>query len=201
VNAGRAWTERSRACGRRGNGKDRAVARALLLVDVIKDFEHEDGDRLLASFRQRHPGLVRAVERAREDGATIVYANDNAGKWRSEAPSLIRRALEGKGGELVGAIAPRSEDLVVLKPRYSAFDDTPLASLLEDCGVRELTLAGTVTEMCVFQTATDAVRHGFEVAVQADACATVDEVHEALALSYLEQVVGLRVLNRPGLPR
>jgi nicotinamidase-related amidase len=177
------------------------VAQALLLVDVIKDFEHEDGDRLFASFRKRHAGLVTAVEQARADGTTIVYANDNAGKWRSDAPSLIERALEGKGGELVAAIAPRSEDLIVLKPRYSAFDATPLASLLEECGVRELTLAGTATEMCVFQTATDAVRHGFEVAVQADACATVDEEHEAVALSYLEQVAGLRVLNRPGRPR
>jgi nicotinamidase-related amidase len=171
------------------------VAQGLLLVDVIKDFEHEDGDRLLTCFRKRHAGLVRAVEQARADGTTIVYANDNAGTWRSDAPSLIQRALEGKGGELVAAIAPRPEDLVVLKPRYSAFDETPLASRLEECGVRELTLAGTATEMCVFQTATDAVRHGFEVAVQADACATVDEDHEALALSYLEQVVGLRVLN------
>jgi nicotinamidase-related amidase len=182
-------------------GKDGAVAQGLLLVDVIKDFEHEDGDRLLASFRKRHAGLVQAVEQARTGGATIVYANDNAGKWKSDAPSLIRRALEGKGGELVGAVAPRSEDLVILKPRYSAFDDTPLASLLEDCGVRELTIAGTATEMCVLQTATDAVRHGFDVAVQADACATVDEDHEAVALSYLEQVVGLRVLNGPERPR
>lgn len=168
---------------------------------MIKDFEHEDGDRLLASFRKRHAGLVRAVDQAREDGATIVYANDSAGTWRSDAASLIQRALDGKGGELVAAIAPRSDDLIVLKPRYSAFDETPLALLLEECGVREVTLAGTATEMCVFQTATDAVRHGFEVAVQADACATVDEDHEALALSYLEQVVGLRVLNGPERPR
>jgi hypothetical protein len=39
--------------------------RALLLVDVIKDFEHEDGDRLLSSFRDRHGGLTRALYDAR----------------------------------------------------------------------------------------------------------------------------------------
>ena len=27
---------------------------ALLLVDVINDFRHEDGDKLLESFRERH---------------------------------------------------------------------------------------------------------------------------------------------------
>jgi nicotinamidase-related amidase len=103
---------------------------------------------------------------------------------------------EGKGGELVAAVAPRSGDLIVLKPRYSAFDDTPLASLLDERGIDRLTLAGTATEMCVFQTATDALRSGFEVAVQADACATVDEQHEALALAYLDQVLGVPVLGR-----
>jgi nicotinamidase-related amidase len=49
--------------------------------------------------------------------------------------------------------------------------------------------------MCVFQTATDAVRLGFEVTVLADACASVDDRHEALALEFLEQVVGLRVVR------
>lgn len=34
---------------------------ALLLVDVLKDFEHEDGDRLLASFRERHARLVELL--------------------------------------------------------------------------------------------------------------------------------------------
>jgi hypothetical protein len=47
--------------------------RALLVVDVIKDFEHEDGDRLLASFRKRH-----------------------------------RRALDGKGADVVREVAPRA---------------------------------------------------------------------------------------------
>jgi nicotinamidase-related amidase len=62
-------------------------------------------------------------------------------------------------------------DLIVLKRRYSAFDETPLASLIEERGVGKLTIAGTATEMCVFQTAMDALRQGFEVEVQADACA------------------------------
>jgi nicotinamidase-related amidase len=170
---------------------------ALLLVDVIKDFEHEDGHRLLESFRARHPGFLDTVKRARDAGTTIVYANDTAERWDSDAPGLVRRALEGKGGDLVSALAPRPEDLVVLKPRYSAFDQTPLASLLEDRGIEGVTLGGTATEMCVFQTATDALRIGFEVTVQADACATVDERHEALALAYLEEVLGVSVIGRP----
>jgi nicotinamidase-related amidase len=61
--------------------------------------------------------------------------------------------------------------------------------------VDELVVAGTATEMCVFQTVTDALRLGFRAAVQADACATVDEENERLALLYLERVLAVPVLT------
>ena len=69
------------------------MATALLLVDVIKDFRHEDGGRLLASFRERHPALRRMLEEARARGTPVVYANDDAGAWTSDAPELLRRAI------------------------------------------------------------------------------------------------------------
>ena len=172
------------------------MGRALLLVDVIKDFEHEDGGRLLASFRERHAALVAALEGARVSGVPVVYCNDVAGAWDSDAPALVRRALAGQGGDLVAAVAPRPGDTVVLKPRYSAFDETPLESVLRGLEVDELVVAGTATERCVFQTATDALRLGLDVSVRADACATVDEGLERLALDYLERVAGVRIEGR-----
>ena len=42
-----------------------AVRDALLLVDVIQDFRHEDGERLLASFRRRHAALTPTTEGTR----------------------------------------------------------------------------------------------------------------------------------------
>jgi nicotinamidase-related amidase len=170
--------------------------RALVLVDVVKDFEHEDGDRLLASFQARHAGLCRILDEARTEGMPVVYANDDGGAWDSNAPALVRRAVEGPGGALVSAVAPRQGEHILLKKRYSAFDGTSLALLLEELRVGEVVLAGTATEMCVFQTAIDALRSGFDVTVKADACATVNEEHEELALDYLEQVLAVRVMGR-----
>jgi nicotinamidase-related amidase len=168
---------------------------ALLLVDVIKDFRHDDGERLLASYRARHPALLRTLESSRETGVPVLYANDNAGAWDSDAPALIGAAVqEGLAGDLVAAVAPRPGESFVLKPRYSAFDATPLETILRELDVAELLVAGTATEMCVFQTVTDALRAGFEPAVQADACATVDEENERLALRYLERVLSVPVL-------
>jgi hypothetical protein len=53
------------------------VRDALLLVDVVNDFER-DGERLLESFRGRHEGFVRALGRAGEEELPIVYASGTA---------------------------------------------------------------------------------------------------------------------------
>jgi nicotinamidase-related amidase len=174
------------------------VSRGLLLVDVIKDFLHQDGDKLLSSYRERHEALVTAIGVAREAGHAVVYANDNDGAWDSDAPRLVRQAIDrGKAGDLVAAVAPGKGDTFLLKPRYSAFDATPLQSILrEELDVEELAVAGTATEMCVFQTVTDALRSGFRVSVLAHACATVDDVNERLALDYLERVLGVEIIGR-----
>jgi nicotinamidase-related amidase len=169
------------------------VRDALLLVDVVNDFEHEDGERLLESFRARHAGFVRALGQARADELPVVYANDSFGDWRGDGPALVRRALEGRGGELVQAIAPAEDDCFVVKPRYSAFDHTPLALILREREIERLLLGGMSTEGCVAQTAIDARERGLKVTVLPNACATIDEQVERVALEYLEQVVGALV--------
>jgi nicotinamidase-related amidase len=172
------------------------MGRALLLVDVIKDFRHEDGDKLLASYRERHQALAAAIRESREAGHAVVYANDNDGLWDSKAPRLVQQAIDrGKAGDLVAEVA--QSDTFVLKRGYSGFDATPLASILrEELNVDELAVAGTATEMCVFQTVTDALRIGFRVSVLANACATVDEANKRLALDYLERVVQVEIDGR-----
>jgi nicotinamidase-related amidase len=167
------------------------VRDALLLVDVVNDFEHEDGDRLLESFRARRDGVVDALSRARSEGLPVVYANDNFGVWDGDAPRLVRRALDGRGGELVAEIAPQEGERFVVKPRYSAFDHTPLVLILRELEIERLLLAGASTEGCVAQTAIDARELGFKVSLLARACATLDERIERVALDYLEAVVGV----------
>jgi len=168
------------------------VTEALLLVDVLKDFRHEDGDALLESYRRRHPALVSLLSEARSRGLPVVYANDRGEHVRAE--DVVREATEaGKARELVAEVAPVEGEPVLLKDAYSAFAGTELRSLLTELGVEKVVVAGTATEMCVFQTSLDAQRAGFEVSVRADASASVDEENERLALVYLERVLGVEV--------
>jgi nicotinamidase-related amidase len=106
----------------------------------------------------------------------------------------VRSAVErGRGGALIAAVAPRDGDRIVLKPRYSAFDSTPLEILLRRLEIEHLRLAGMATEMCVAQTAIGARELGFKVTVLSRACACVDERLERVALEYLRDVVGVHL--------
>jgi nicotinamidase-related amidase len=166
---------------------------ALLIVDVISTFDHEDGDALLGVIRERLDGFATAVETARSDGLPVVYVNDDLGRWDGDAPRALQEALAGKGADVVSRLAPREGDRFLFKPRYSAFDHTPLILVLRELGVDRILLSGAATEGCVVQTGIDARELGLKATILADACATNDPELERLALAYAERVVGIFV--------
>jgi nicotinamidase/pyrazinamidase len=164
---------------------------ALLIIDVINDFEHDDGDRLLASFRERHAAMTAALADARADSIAVIYVNDDRDRWDSNAPALIQHALSSdRSREIVESLAPRPGEHVLLKHRYSAFDHTALDLLLERLDVARLVLIGAATEGCIVQTAIDARERGLKVTILADACASTNSELEVTALRYAEHVVG-----------
>lgn len=163
----------------------------LVVIDVLNDFEHDEGDRLLASFRDRAPGLRDALESARAGGIPVVYVNDRHGSWRSDRAEIIRLGTEGRGGDQVALVAPLDDEPLLFKPRYSGFDHTDLGLLLGGLGAERLLLAGGSTEGCIVQTGIDARELGFKVTILTSACSTADAEREAVALRYAEEVAGI----------
>jgi nicotinamidase-related amidase len=169
---------------------------ALLAVDVFNDFDHEDGDRLLESFGERARNMADVLHGARRANVPVIYVNDEQGRWRSDAPAVVRDALTGKGGHLIEALAPAEGEAVILKQRYSAFDHTALDLLLEARHIERIVLIGAAVEGCVVQTAIDARELGLKVTILSDACATTDRDLEEIALRYAARVGGIRVERR-----
>jgi nicotinamidase-related amidase len=167
---------------------------ALVLVDVLANFGHEDGDAMFAAFRDAHGGIVAAIASARAAGIPVVYANDDFGTWSGDRGRVLHEARRRcPEPALIDAIAPDTDDAFLCKPRYSAFDHTPLDLLLREREVRRLLLAGTATEMCVAQSAIDGRELGYQITLLPDACAAVDTGNADVALRYLEHVVGVRL--------
>jgi nicotinamidase-related amidase len=143
---------------------------ALLVVDVLNDFDHKDGT-LLASFEERVPAMVEAIIAARAAGIPVVYANHQLDRWDSDAPGLVRATLgAGSSGEVIAPLAQAPSDRFVLKPRDSSFDHTALDLLLRELQIERILLIDSAIEGCVVQTGIDAREAGFKVTILADAC-------------------------------
>jgi nicotinamidase-related amidase len=167
---------------------------ALIVIDVLSDFRHEDGDALLRSFRQCQSALRRAIADARDRGVPIIYVNDSHGSWDWDTRAWMARIVERNSeASLVEQVAPQPGDMFLRKARYSAFDHTPLEIVLGQLEIERVLLAGAATEMCIVQTAIDARELGIKVTILAAACASVHGCDEETALAYAERVVGARV--------
>ncbi|MGO4456490.1 cysteine hydrolase family protein [Streptomyces sp. M-16] len=155
---------------------------ALIVIDMLNTYAHEDAEALVPSVREALPGVTALLKHARASDSPVIYVNDNFGEWRSHHGEILRAALDGRHSDLVEPVAPDEHSLFVVKARHSIFYETPLAYLLGQLGAERLVLCGQVTEQCVMYSALDAhIRH-FDVVVAADAVAHIDADLAAAAL-------------------
>jgi len=155
---------------------------ALIVVDMQNAYASEGGYLDLAGFdvSATAPVIARiktAVAAARAAGMLIIWFQNGwddqyveAGgpgspNWyKSNALKTMRKnpelqgSLLAKGGwdyQLVDELVPQEGDIVLPKPRYSGFFNTPLDSMLRSRGIRHLVLTGIATNVCVESTLRD----------------------------------------------
>jgi nicotinamidase-related amidase len=158
---------------------------ALLVVDMLNTYEHDDADRLAASVKDAVPQIAGLIERARRESHPLVYVNDNYGDWNSSSEELAKRAMAGRHPDLVEPLLPRADDAFVIKARHSVFYSTPLEYLLQTMEVGRIVLAGQATEQCILYSALDGYVRHFEVVVARDGVA---HIHEHLADAAFEMM-------------
>ena len=142
---------------------------ALLLIDVINDFDFPEADQLLKHARPMARILLRLKRRAQNAGVPVIYVNDNFGQWRSDFRRTVDYcAREGRGGDIVNLLRPEENDYFVLKPKHSGFFSTTLETLLRYLETQSLILTGVAGNFCVLFTANDAYMRDFNLFVPSD---------------------------------
>ena len=177
---------------------------ALLVVDVQNDFVADGGffDQVGAdvkTIQRAIPPLARLVDRAREAGVLVVFIQAIYDPQYLSAPMRERdlrvgrrmpRCLTGSWGADFHVIAPRPNEPVVIKHRYSAFANSELDDLLKRRGIRSLLLTGVATDTCVESTGRDAYFIDYYVTLVADCCAGAAERDHLMALERFERDYG-----------
>jgi nicotinamidase-related amidase len=118
----------------------------------------------------------------------VIYVNDNFGQWRSDLSKMLDHCLRPKavGRRFVEQVRPHKEDYFVLKPKHSAFYQTPLEVLLTYLGASSLVLCGLATNSCVVCTAHDAKMRNFDLFVPSDCSASLTAREHKQAIAHME---------------
>ncbi|OGP77923.1 MAG: nicotinamidase [Deltaproteobacteria bacterium RBG_16_64_85] len=173
--------------------------RALLVIDMLEDFVRAGAPLEVPETRKILPAVRRRIARARKAGERVVYVCDSHLRHDPEFARMgwPPHAVAGTpGAAVVAAISPEPGDVVVDKKTYSGFHRTSLQSVLRRYGVREISLSGCVTNICILYTAADAAMRGYDVTVDETLVAGLDPKTHAFALDQMEKVLGVRVIRR-----
>jgi nicotinamidase-related amidase len=176
-----------------------ASAAALVVVDLQNDFVRAGAPQEVSAARTTLPMVASLVATCREAGVAVLYTRYTAGPtathlgWfspecgpevRSCWPGVMRtyvdRPLPLAGHDIVDELTPAPGEIVIDKYGYGSFHNTPLDDALRALAVRQVWLVGTVTQICVEETAREGFRCGYEVVVAEDAVSSFDaELHRA----------------------
>ena len=168
---------------------------ALIVVDMLNEYDHEDAEVLVESVRTALPAMRGLVARAAQEETAIVYVNDNYGDWSAGRPEIVERAIAGRAGELVEPIAPADGTWFISKARHSIFYETQLEYLLREQGIERVVLVGQVTEQCILYSALDAYVRHFNLAVPCDAVAGIHADLADAALRMMERNMRAEVMT------
>jgi nicotinamidase-related amidase len=160
---------------------------ALLVIDMLNSYQHEDADSLAGSVADIIETLAGVIDRAHgRDDVDLIYVNDNYGDFTAGRGAIVRRALDGAHPELVKPIVPDASVMFLEKVRHSAFYSTPLDYLLDRLETKRVILTGQVTEQCILYSALDAYVRHLDVTVPSDAVAHIDAGLGKAALAMME---------------
>ena len=147
---------------------------ALIVIDMLNPYEHEDAEKLADSVAEQLPQMVELRDRAARAGDTLtIHVNDNYERWEYMREDLIRSALDGRRPDLVEPLLPDKAAPFIAKGRHSIFYQSSVDHLLQVEQVKRVVLCGQATEQCIQYSALDAYMRGYEVSVPADAVAHI----------------------------
>jgi len=173
-----------------GSAPDKSET-ALLLIDVINDFDFPEGEQLLQLALQVGKNIAALKQRTKAAGIPTIYVNDNFGRWRSDFKKIVAHCRDenARGKQFVELLLPDEEDYFVLKPKHSGFYSTTLDLLLTHLNAKNLILTGIAGNNCVLVTANDAYMRDYKVFVPSDCIVSNTEEENAYALKQMETVL------------
>lgn len=165
---------------------------AVLVVDMTEAFVRDEwptgwaetGDPCVAA-------IGRLLGRSRSAGLPVIYTKSEAmleeplvGGWLrgGEGPSMFPFNGPPVVHEIVAELSPDPSDLVIVKPKPSAFYGTQLSGMLTYLGSDSVIVTGMTTSGCVRATVNDAFMRNYRVTVPIECVADRSQLSHRVEL-------------------
>jgi nicotinamidase-related amidase len=172
------------------NPKHTAVIVHEMVNDLVSLYQPEQMSRLL-------PPIQKLLSAAHEKGVRVIYVRYTHHADGSTSSDAIRRnkfsgepedrsTIEGEPGwQVIDALKPQPQDLVLRKYRPDAFYGTILDSILRWNGIKTVVIVGVGIAVGVVPTITTASNLGYFRVAVSDCLLSTDQNRTVAAMTYL----------------
>lgn len=181
---------------------------ALLIIDVQNFSARREGGEFKglsdAEFNEKYgwffdrirsdslPNLQRLQAACRGAGVEVMYTvienltrdgRDRSLDYRITGFNVPKGSWDA---QVLDEIAPAEDEMVFPKSSSNVFVSTNIDYVLRNMAIRQLVIAGFITDQCVNSAVRDACDLGYLVTLVTDACATYTEARHDFALAELK---------------
>jgi biuret amidohydrolase len=172
------------------------TATALLVIDIQNTYlepkpDPADDARWQPFFaRMREtviPNTARLIAACRARGIETIFARiaclkpdgrDRSLSQKKPGFNYLLLPKDGADSQIVSELAPKADDIVILKTTDSALTGSNLRLILRNMGIENVVVAGIFTDQCVSSTVRSLADESFNVLVVDDCCAAATmELH------------------------
>jgi nicotinamidase-related amidase len=150
---------------------------ALLVIDMQGFFLDNTSHAFVPAAATIIPNVRKLVDTFREKRGMVVFTKYVGTRKNSNMMTRWWKhcVLKTEDVEIADELKPRPQDVVIEKDSYSAFHNTDLEAILLKHNIRNVIIAGVVTNLCCETAAREAFTHGFSVVFSMDATASYNE--------------------------
>lgn len=175
----------------------------LLIIDMQYDFLEKKSPLFVDECKDIIPNIKEILNKFREKDLPRIFVKREHRKSGIDI-DLTRKDLfiekdgflieKSHGSEIIDELKPLSEEIVIVKRRFSAFFGTELDLILRRMDIKTIILTGIQTPNCIRATAFDGISLDYEVIVISDATKSKSEEIQKSNLNDMKEV-GIKIFK------
>ncbi len=167
---------------------------ALLVIDIQNIYVEPKSDPRWAPFLERMNGVVipntaKLIAACRARGVDVIFARiacltddgrDRSLSQKKPGFNYLLLPKDRADSQIVPELAPRGDEIVVMKTSDSALTGTNLRLILHNMGIKHVVVAGIFTDQCISSSVRSLADESFHVVLVEDCCAAATmALHDA----------------------